>query len=760
MKISVRPCVIIRFLSLGIIAAATLLIARQVNADSAPVTMASYGQRKVVIGTEGDTWDSSWLANGSIYLQNNDGAGWGSSDTGLHDCLSLLQGSPDDLTTIAGQNLNPGSLGSFLGGTYSTSTYELAGALYHVICYSNQTPGAFAFYHSSILKSTDGGANWTNHLGQVNVLPPNDAADCMFPDDRISDVSFIKYGRGGDAPAIDNAQSYAYLVAPDAVLGNNLYLARLSLTDLATLNKSGIQYYTGGDGLSDQSWSTSSSSAAPIYTASGQCSPVGVIYNYGLQRYILTTQNSDSWSTPPIESTLYVLEAPQPWGPWTKVLEENVQAKEEDNLSWPFPLQSEISADGQKMWITISGRNPYGLQFIPIYLTTGAVLSYEAEDATLTGTVVDSSKAGYSGTGYVTGFSQSGAACSFNVNVEASGVYMLNLRYDTNAHETISCYVNGAKIQRLALGDSEQVYTTWTDFTLLAWLNSGSNTISLQQDPDDSGNINLDKLSIAFYSADPSSLPTANSPAEINDTSFTYTGTWYYDNGPTRVSEYHGDIHYSDTVGSQVQYSFNGTGFAVVGEKAPDLGTFAVYVDNLTVPIATIDPSNPVKLYQQELYANTGLSYGPHTVQLVMLSGPYMSVDAMRIFSGDIVVNDTNFSLQGTWTYSADSTRVYDYNGDLHYTATPGDFAEFTFVGSGVDLIGENAANLGDIDIYLDDLSSPIATVSAYAPTRSHQNVLYSSSALSTGLHTIRMVMRTGSYMSVDALRVHNAAGK
>ena len=219
---------------------ATVVTARQ-----APVTMAALGQKLVVNGTNGDTWDSAWLANDTVYLQCNDATGFGDGDS-RHDILCALTGSPEAPQTLSGVNLNPGTLGKFLGATYSTGLYEVDGVLYHNICYSSQDPNNFRFYHTSIIKSTDGGATWKNYLGQLDTLPPDSLEQCVFADDRFGLVNFVKYGRGGAAPNIDNAREYVYFVAPG-------YLARIKRTDLRLLGeiapeafKAKIQYFKGG----------------------------------------------------------------------------------------------------------------------------------------------------------------------------------------------------------------------------------------------------------------------------------------------------------------------------------------------------------------------------------------------------------------------------------------------------------------------------------------------------------------------------------
>ncbi|MBC8003688.1 MAG: DUF4185 domain-containing protein, partial [Opitutaceae bacterium] len=317
---------------------------------AAPLTFAAFGHRVIAPGSggysNGDTWDGAWSADDTLYLQHNDGSGFNNSGY-VHDRLTKLNGTPQMPGTLSGMDLNPGILGSSLNGPcYSTGTYEVDGVLYHNVCYSQQIPGAWVFHHTSTLKSTDGGRNWINHLGQLNVLPPDNGATCLFASEAWGQVNFVKYGRGGATPVVDNAQQYVYLTAASS----GLRLARVARTNLAKLDRSTHEFYVAGDGMLDSSWTNDIARGGIVPTPSS--SPTAIVYNDRLGRYLMTSFSSDSWQTPPIESTLRVMEAPHPWGPWTMVLEENVNHRESDNLTWGYLLPKFTSEEGKKMWLS------------------------------------------------------------------------------------------------------------------------------------------------------------------------------------------------------------------------------------------------------------------------------------------------------------------------------------------------------------------------------------------------------------------------
>ncbi|MCU0916885.1 MAG: carbohydrate-binding protein [Planctomycetes bacterium] len=473
-------------------------------ATSQPVTMAGFGERVIYPGSNGDTWDFAWSTDGTLYSQNNDGYAFNSSLGMPHDVIATLAGSPEIPASLAGRNVNPGGPGDSLAGgpCYSSGIHEVDGVLYHNVLYSDQIPGAWVFHHVSTMKSADGGVNWTNRLGQTNVWMPNTLADSSFPNESWRHVNFVKYGAGGVAPAVDNAQSYVYLVA--AWVGDGYMLGRVLRTDLPSLDRSCYQFYTGGDGMEDVNWTSEIAQSAIIGTPYPAFN--SMVYNPALGRYLLTSFTSDSWASPPVESTLRLMEAPHPWGPWSPLIEENVNHKESDNLTWTYLVPKFTAADGRKMWMSVSGRAPYGLQFIPVYLSTSPVQVVELEAATLTGVTVATDKAGYLGVAYVTGFDVRGDEAQFIYTAARAGTYLVKLRYNTSAYQSIGCYVNGNRVTSLKLGKSEQNYATWTEYSLLAVMTAGSNSIAFRYDDLSTGKCNLDSVSLAFYSANVSAV--------------------------------------------------------------------------------------------------------------------------------------------------------------------------------------------------------------------------------------------------------------
>ena len=130
--------------------------------------------------------------------------------------------------------------------------------------------------------------------------------------------------------------------------------------------------------------------------------------------------------------------------------------------------------------------------------TSAATVSLEAESASLTGgAVVQTEHAGYTGSGYVGGLTDGNkgrAAVTFQVN--APGTQTLALRYanGTGAAMTLSLYV-GTQRQQVAL-PSTGSWTSWGTASTIVTLPSGTTAVAYRFDAADSGNVNLDRLTV------------------------------------------------------------------------------------------------------------------------------------------------------------------------------------------------------------------------------------------------------------------------
>lgn len=162
---------------------------------------------------------------------------------------------------------------------------------------------------------------------------------------------------------------------------------------------------------------------------------------------------------------------------------------------------------------------------------------YEAEEASLSGNTtstkasVNTNHTGYSGSGFVDGFSNTGAAATFYANVKTGGDYSVALRYAnaTGSAKTMSIFVNGSRVKQTSLASLAN-WDTWSTQTETLPLTAGNNIITYKyyNDAGDTGNVNLDYITVPFsasvgkYEAESAEL---SGGAATNKNHYFYTGT-------------------------------------------------------------------------------------------------------------------------------------------------------------------------------------------------------------------------------------------
>ncbi|MFG1875986.1 hypothetical protein ACGFIV_14235 [Sphaerisporangium sp. NPDC049003] len=120
--------------------------------------------------------------------------------------------------------------------------------------------------------------------------------------------------------------------------------------------------------------------------------------------------------------------------------------------------------------------------------------------------------------------------------------------------------------------------------------------------------------------------------------------------------------------------------------------------------------------------------------------------------TGNALVNDTELTYDANWYHT--TARGYgDYNDDTHHTNTVGATAQYTFTGTGIEYLSERNGDMGNVDVYLDNVLQ--TNVNLYVSgARQAQQVVFSKTGLSSGQHTIKIVNKATAVGMVDALRV------
>lgn len=127
---------------------------------------------------------------------------------------------------------------------------------------------------------------------------------------------------------------------------------------------------------------------------------------------------------------------------------------------------------------------------------------FQAEAAALSGgAVVATDHTGYSGSGFVAGYTDANkgaATTTFGVQVASAGQKALTIRYanGTGSAKTLTLLVDGAAVAQVAFPATAN-WDTWSTVTATVSLTAGDHDVALRFGTADSGNINLDRLEIA-----------------------------------------------------------------------------------------------------------------------------------------------------------------------------------------------------------------------------------------------------------------------
>ncbi len=120
-----------------------------------------------------------------------------------------------------------------------------------------------------------------------------------------------------------------------------------------------------------------------------------------------------------------------------------------------------------------------------------------------------------------------------------------------------------------------------------------------------------------------------------------------------------------------------------------------------------------------------------------------------------VLVNDDNPAIRYTGHWQAGVKRGYhDYRDDVHYSNQPGDEVEYTFTGTGIELLSEKFGDQGSIDAFIDGKPRGRVNLKVDDFPRLAQVRVFSAQGLPAGKHTIRIVNAGSDYIAIDAFSV------
>jgi hypothetical protein len=273
-----------------------------------------------------------------------------------------------------------------------------------------------------------------------------------------------------------------------------------------------------------------------------------------------------------------------------------------------------FSASNLKVSLTVKG------QLVEATPWFGGTAEYKSEAENLAlfgGASLAADHSGYSGSGFVAGYIKVGPGLQWDLNENISGGdYNFILKYCNGMgnDRTVSLYIDGVKTQ-ITLSPTAN-WDTWGIFRKKISLSTGSHSIKVVCDADDTYNVNIDYLAL-------SPVPTVNTVNEAEsaileggvsvDTNHpAYTGTGFasgFENsGPAITWRFDQPLANGDYTIS-MQYA-NGTG----GDGQLTTRTMSLYIDGVKSQIALPPTDNwdTWNVFQQ----NVSLSAGPHIIKI------------------------------------------------------------------------------------------------------------------------------------------------
>jgi hypothetical protein len=233
------------------------------------------------------------------------------------------------------------------------------------------------------------------------------------------------------------------------------------------------------------------------------------------------------------------------------------------------------------------------------------------------------------------------------------------------------------------------------------------------------------------------------------DSHWLYSSGWtaWAGSGPTNNTE-----HYTSTIGSTAELTFNGTQFILTYTKHPNRGLIDVIVDGNKV--GTINAYSSM-LEMRSTWSSPSLIAGNHTVRFVHAGngGTYIDIDVIQIFNTPTGMYD---DIDNHWLYSNGWTAWTGSgptNNTEHYTGAVGSWAELAFTGTQFTLTFTKHPNRGLIDVFVD--GNQVGNINAYSPMLEVRST-WTSSPLLAGNHTVRFVHagNGGTYIDIDVIQI------
>jgi hypothetical protein len=298
---------------------------------------------------KGDTYPMTWADDDQIYASAGDPL-WGETKDGLD--VERFKGGPTDYKIEKVNHMNDYK-GWGGDGVKPSGMICVDGILY--LAFQNlrkfrKPAHGMASQHGSDAHIVYSCTTAAVPKGQWWVPAIQNIAAPMFPGHKFGGPAFVNFGRNN----ADARDEFVYAVSSDQWdNGSNLRLGRVSAAEITRAEA--WQWVCAFKPSGEPSWLHNLDEAIPVLSLHRWLGLPEMVYLAGIKRYLLLTWRLHKDFSGSDGTDLVILDAPEPWGPFTLVhFEEYWQGREFNPYAPRVPLKW-MGADGVSGWIQFSG---------------------------------------------------------------------------------------------------------------------------------------------------------------------------------------------------------------------------------------------------------------------------------------------------------------------------------------------------------------------------------------------------------------------
>jgi hypothetical protein len=328
------------------------------------------------LGGVGDNWHMSWAADDRQFVSLCDGFGWGQTEVFHNSRMLAISGLPADARfedlpgypDLAYDLSDPASWSRY----YAFGTLALDGSVYQFLSTPNRgfDLAEPRFAGVKLIHSPDDGRTWCNQDGSTPVVwepwderTPQNMVFFEEPDEAFSLLTVLQMGRNYE----DNEDGYVYVYSPNGnTEGTMNQLVMFRVPKGRILDRSAYEFFAGRDAAGEPKWTAEIEGRGVVHTfpagwVNTKVHPYAwhpsIVYVKALNTYLMANwgmgcTTDGEWFGKP--SYLGFWTAPDPWGPWTQIYEDEAWTPDGDPAARAYQPQIApkwIAPDGRSFWL-------------------------------------------------------------------------------------------------------------------------------------------------------------------------------------------------------------------------------------------------------------------------------------------------------------------------------------------------------------------------------------------------------------------------